>query len=75
MVKGELKKFKKTLDYEEYGGVPVLGINKTVFKCHGNSNVKSIKNTVIRAYHFAKSSIMEQIKKEICCTEVRNVGT
>lgn len=75
MVKGELKKFKKRLDYEEYGGVPVLGINKTVFKCHGSSNIKSIKNTVIQAYNFAKSSIMDQIKKEICCMEVKNVGT
>jgi glycerol-3-phosphate acyltransferase PlsX len=74
LVKGELRKFKKALDYEEYGGVPVLGINRTVFKCHGSSNVKSIKNTVIQAYHFAKSSIMEQIKKEICLTEVRNAG-
>ena len=59
---GELK-ILKTLDYEEYGGVPVLGINKTVFKCHGNSNVKSIKycNTSLS---FCKSSIMEQIKKK-----------
>ncbi len=75
LVKGELKKFKKRMDYEEYGGVPVLGINGTVFKCHGNSNAKAIKNVVIKAYNFAKSSIMDQIKKEICCMEVRNVGT
>jgi glycerol-3-phosphate acyltransferase PlsX len=75
LVKGELKKFKKRMDYEEYGGVPVLGINGTVFKCHGNSNAKAIKNAVIKAYNFAKSSIMDQIKKEICCMEVRNVGT
>ena len=75
LVKGELKKFKKRLDYEEYGGVPVLGVNGTVFKCHGSSNAKSMKNAVIRAYHFAKSSIVEQIKREICCAEARNVGT
>lgn len=75
MVMGELKKFKKSLDYEEYGGAPVLGINKTVFKCHGNSNVKSVKNTVTRAYNFTKSSVMERIKKEICCVEVGNLGT
>lgn len=75
LVKGELRKFKKRLDYEEYGGAPVLGVNGTVFKCHGSSNTKTIKNAVIRAYHFAKSSITEKIKGEICCMEVRNVGT
>jgi len=74
LVKGELRKFKKRLDYEEYGGVPVLGINGTVFKCHGNSNAKSFKNALIKAYYFAKTAIMEQIKQEISCVEVRNVG-
>ncbi|NLC67348.1 MAG: phosphate acyltransferase PlsX [Clostridiaceae bacterium] len=75
LVRGELKKFKKRFDYEEYGGAPVLGVNGTVFKCHGSSNAKSVKNAVIRACHFARSSIAEQIKKEICRMEVKNVGT
>ena len=74
LVKGDLKKFKKRLDYEEYGGVPVLGINGTVFKCHGNSNAKSFKKSMIKAYFFAKSTIMEQIKHEISRMEVGNVG-
>jgi glycerol-3-phosphate acyltransferase PlsX len=74
LVRGELKKFKKKLDYEEYGGVPVLGINGTVFKCHGNSNAKSFKKSMIKAYSFAKSTIMDQIKHEISLTEVDNVG-
>lgn len=74
LVRGELKKFKKKLDYEEYGGVPVLGINGTVFKCHGNSNAKSFKKSMIKAYSFAKSTIMDQIKHEISLMEVGNVG-
>ena len=74
LVRNELKKFKKKLDYEEYGGAPVLGINGTVIKCHGNSNAKSFKKSMLKAYSFAKSTIMEQIKHEICHMEVGNVG-
>lgn len=74
LVRNELKKFKKKLDYEEYGGAPVLGINGTVIKCHGNSNAKSFKKSILKAYSFAKSTIMEQIKHEICHMEVGNVG-
>ncbi|NMB97003.1 MAG: phosphate acyltransferase PlsX [Clostridiaceae bacterium] len=74
LVRGELKKFKKKLDYEEYGGVPVLGINGTVFKCHGNSNAKSFKKSILNAYSFAKSTFMDQIKQEISRMEVDNVG-
>lgn len=73
LVKGELKKFKKRMDYEEYGGVPVLGINGNVFKCHGSSSSKSIKNAIIQAYNFTRSSIMEQIKRKITYAEVGNV--
>ncbi len=74
-VRNELKKFRKRLDYEEYGGTPLLGVNGTVIKCHGNSNAKSIKNAVIRAYRFAKSTVVEQIKNEFRVPGVQNVGS
>jgi glycerol-3-phosphate acyltransferase PlsX len=73
-VRKELRDFKKRLDYEEYGGTPILGVNGTVFKCHGSSNAKSIKKSVQRAYQFAKSSVMEQIALQLKGMEVENVG-
>lgn len=73
-VRKELRNFKKRLDYEEYGGTPILGVNGTVFKCHGSSNAKSIKNAVEKAYQFAKSSVMEQIALQLKVMEVENVG-
>jgi len=75
LVKRSLKKFMKKLDYEEYGGTPILGIDGTVIKCHGSSNARSIKNAIIRACQFAKTSILVQIKNEFAASkEVKNFG-
>lgn len=71
--KDKLKSFGKKLDPEEYGGVPILGIDGMVFKCHGNSKAKAIKNAVIKAYHFAKTSVLEQIRDEFKNMEVEDV--
>ncbi len=38
--------FKKVIDYEEYGGAPLLGIDGIGIKCHGSSGPRSIKNAV-----------------------------
>ena len=35
MLKGSLAKFKAKLDYTEYGGAPLLGINGVSMICHG----------------------------------------
>lgn len=72
VVSKELKAFKKTLDYEEYGGTPILGVNGIVFKCHGSSNAKSVKNAIIKAVQFTRSSVMEQIAREFKGMEVEN---
>ncbi len=74
LVKKALKRFIKRLDYEEYGGTPLLGINGTVVKCHGSSNAKTIKNAILSAYKFTKSSILEQIKNEFTGKEAENFG-
>lgn len=72
-VRKELSKFKKRLDYEEYGGTPILGVNGITFKCHGSSNAKTIKNSVIKAYKFAKSSVTDRIKDQFRKMEVEYI--
>jgi glycerol-3-phosphate acyltransferase PlsX len=38
--------FSKRVDYAEYGGAPLLGVNGTGIICHGRSNAKAIKNAI-----------------------------
>ncbi|HEY9058990.1 MAG TPA: phosphate acyltransferase PlsX [Pseudobacteroides sp.] len=73
LVKKELKKFKKHMDYTEYGGVPLLGVNGKVIKAHGSSNAKAIKNAVIRAKSYVKSNVLEQIREDFKNMEVEDI--
>jgi len=41
-----LKRLKKELDYAEYGGAPLLGVNGVVIIGHGRSNARAIKNAI-----------------------------
>jgi len=61
LLKGRLKNFKKELDYSEYGGAPLLGIDGVVIIGHGRSNVKAIKNAI----RVAGEEVERQVNKKI----------
>jgi glycerol-3-phosphate acyltransferase PlsX len=46
LLKPAFKDLKKNLDYAEYGGAPLLGIDGVCIICHGGSSPKAIKNAV-----------------------------
>jgi glycerol-3-phosphate acyltransferase PlsX len=48
---------KKKLDYSEYGGAPLLGVNGVVIIGHGRSSAKAIKNAIRLAHEFAQISL------------------
>ena len=56
---------KKQIDYAEYGGAPLLGINGCAIISHGSSNSKAIKNAIFQAIKFADSSINKKIEEEL----------
>lgn len=64
LVKRGLKHFKDSMDYEEYGGTPILGIDGRVYKCHGSSNAKTIRNSIFKANEYAKSSVLDMMRKK-----------
>lgn len=65
LVMKDMKEFKRTMDAEESGGAPVLGVNGLVIKSHGNSNDKAIKNVVLKSYMLVKNSLFEKIKERL----------
>jgi glycerol-3-phosphate acyltransferase PlsX len=62
-----LKRFKKDLDYAEYGGAPLLGVNGVVIIGHGRSSAKAIKNAIrvakAEVEHKFNEKILEAISK------------
>ncbi|PYQ32069.1 MAG: phosphate acyltransferase PlsX [Acidobacteria bacterium] len=56
---------KKRMDYDEYGGAPLLGVNGGCIICHGRSNAKAIKNAIRVARDFAVNRIDAKIREKI----------
>lgn len=46
LMRGAYKNIQRTLDYAEYGGAPLLGIDGVVVVCHGGSSPKAIRNAI-----------------------------
>ena len=65
LLKPALKKFKKRMDYTEYGGGILLGINKPLVKCHGSAKEKLFAITIKQAEDYAKSNAINKIRDEI----------
>lgn len=70
--KNVLKKSLKSLDYQEYGGVPLLGVNGISIIGHGSSSVKAIKNMVLRANEMHKKQLVQKMTKAISEYSVKN---
>jgi len=62
VLKPGLKEIKGKMDYTEYGGVPLLGIDGVVFKAHGSSNAIAMKHAILAARQYAAAGINEKIK-------------
>jgi glycerol-3-phosphate acyltransferase PlsX len=65
VLKPGLTKFRRQLDYTEYGAAPLLGINGMVLKSHGSSNATAIKNAIRQARISIQSDVLATIKSEI----------
>ncbi|MFQ5481107.1 MAG: phosphate--acyl-ACP acyltransferase, partial [Thermodesulfobacteriota bacterium] len=65
LARGAFKRFKKKVDYAEYGGAPLLGIDGICMISHGRSNSKAIKNAVTRAYEYAAGKVNVHLTEEI----------
>lgn len=64
-LKGSFKKFKKDIDYSEYGGAPLLGVNGVVIIGHGRSNAYAIKNAVRLAKEEIEGKFNEHILEDL----------
>ena len=65
MAKPAFRRFKKVMDYTEYGGAPLLGIDGGVIKAHGSSNAKAFAAALGQARSFASSGTNETIRRAV----------
>jgi glycerol-3-phosphate acyltransferase PlsX len=60
-----LLNLKRKIDYAEFGGAPLLGVNGITIICHGRSSAKAIKNAIRRAKGMAEGRVHELIQRDI----------
>jgi len=65
LMKRAMRRLEKRLDYSEYGGAPLLGINGNCVISHGASNGKAIMNAVLLASDLAKNRLNEHLIQEL----------
>lgn len=63
MILPEMRQLKKKIDYNEYGGAPIIGISKPVFKAHGNSKALTFKNAIRLASEYVNKDVVGEITK------------
>ncbi len=64
-LKSSLRRVKKKMDYAEYGGALLLGVNGIVIIGHGGSNEKAIHSAINLSKKFIKENVLGKISKEI----------
>ncbi len=65
LLKPGLKKMIKRLDYEEYGGTLLLGVNGVCVICHGSSSAKAITNAILQAVSAVEGGVVSKIKEDL----------
>jgi glycerol-3-phosphate acyltransferase PlsX len=65
LIAGPLLNLKRKIDYAEFGGAPLLGVNGITMICHGRSSAKAIKNAIRRAKGLAERHVDELIEHDI----------
>lgn len=67
-----IRRFRKRVDYSEYGGAPLLGVAGLCIVGHGRSSVKAVRNAVALARRFASEDVVPRIAREIAALSVRH---
>ncbi len=61
LMKPALRRIKRRLDYEEYGGAPLLGVNGVMVNAHGKSRAKAIANAITLADRMARDHLQQRV--------------
>ncbi|MGE0040190.1 MAG: phosphate acyltransferase PlsX [Vicinamibacterales bacterium] len=59
------RRFRKRVDYSEYGGAPLMGVAGLCIVGHGRSSAKAIRNAIATASRFVASNVLGRVEQEI----------
>lgn len=59
------RRFRKRLDYSEYGGAPLVGLNGICIVGHGRSSAKAVRNAVAMAARAVNDRLIDRLSREV----------
>lgn len=62
---GDVKKLKTKFDYNEYGGAPLMGCTRPVFKMHGSAKAKTVYNAIRLTKAYVEGHVAEEIAASV----------
>lgn len=65
MIIKDLGALKKSMDYNEYGGAPVMGAAKPVFKVHGSAKARTVESALRLTKAYVEGNVTEEISRAI----------
>ncbi len=71
MVLKDVKALKKTMDYNEYGGAPLLGCTKPVFKAHGSAKAKTFFNALRLTKGYVEGNVAGEIADSVAAYQAQ----
>lgn len=71
MIKNALRGMKRRLDYAEYGGALLLGVNGVVIIGHGGSKARAVENSI----RVAREAVNQDLNKHIIAAAKRGLAT
>lgn len=74
LAKPAFRRVKKTMDYSEVGGAPLLGVRGNVVKAHGSSNGHAIACAVKQAVQMIEGDVVGKIENLLVCAETQPVS-
>ncbi len=70
LIKPAFRALRQSFNYEEYGGVPLLGVNGISVICHGKSSSLAIKNALRVAHDMKEKDVNKHIMSQLKIEEV-----
>lgn len=65
LIKKDMGELKKKMDYNEYGGAPILGATKPVFKIHGSAKARTVTSALRLTKAYVETNIIEDITNAV----------
>jgi glycerol-3-phosphate acyltransferase PlsX len=60
------RRFRRRVDYSEYGGAPLVGLNGLCIVGHGRSSSKAVANAVTMAVRAVEERLLDRLRAGVC---------